>query len=191
MITDIPMVIFAGGKSSRMGKDKALLPFGGYNSLAQYQFERLNKIFKRVYISAKDDKFDFETNLIKDTTNISSPLVGIASVLQYTKTPTFILSVDAPFIDNDIIQTIVGKHKNFNSIATIASTASQLQPLCGIYHPNILKIAKQHIEENKHSLTKMLKELEVSIVSFTDEERFSNLNYPQEYQKALEKQNLS
>ncbi len=33
MIQDIPLVIFAGGKSSRMGKDKALLPFGGYSTL--------------------------------------------------------------------------------------------------------------------------------------------------------------
>ena len=60
MLYDMPMVIFAGGKSSRMGQDKALMPFGKYNSLAQYQCERLSKIFKNIYISSKTNKFDFD-----------------------------------------------------------------------------------------------------------------------------------
>jgi len=52
-------IIFAGGKSSRMGRDKALLPFGGYDTLTEYQYRRLSKIFNRVYISTKNDKFNF------------------------------------------------------------------------------------------------------------------------------------
>jgi len=186
MIKDIPIVIFAGGKSSRMGKDKSLLSFGGYNSLTQYQYERLKNIFQTVYISAKYNKFDFEATIIEDIQTTSSPLVGIVSVLEFTKTPTFILSVDAPFIDKNIFQKIVDTHKENNSIATIAKTPQRLQPLCGIYHPNIIKTAKQHIIENKHSLNKMLKELDTSIVNFDDENKFLNINHPKDYQKALD-----
>jgi len=36
-------IIFAGGKSSRMGRDKALLPFGGYDTLTEYQYRRLSQ----------------------------------------------------------------------------------------------------------------------------------------------------
>ncbi|MDP1784432.1 MAG: NTP transferase domain-containing protein, partial [Sulfuricurvum sp.] len=43
MLFDLPCILFAGGKSSRMGSDKSLLPFGGYPTLAQYQYERLSK----------------------------------------------------------------------------------------------------------------------------------------------------
>jgi molybdopterin-guanine dinucleotide biosynthesis protein A len=43
-------VIFAGGKSSRMGEDKSLLPFGTFSSLAEYQYNRLSNIFDIVYI---------------------------------------------------------------------------------------------------------------------------------------------
>jgi len=42
---DIPCVILCGGKSSRMGEDKALLPFGEYSTLVQYQYERLQSVF--------------------------------------------------------------------------------------------------------------------------------------------------
>ena len=57
-------VILAGGKSSRMKQDKALLPFGDTNSLAEFQYRRLSKIFSKVYISSKNNKFDFDVNII-------------------------------------------------------------------------------------------------------------------------------
>ncbi len=41
-------VIFAGGKSVRMGENKALLPFCNHSSLAGYQYSRLSKIFNQV-----------------------------------------------------------------------------------------------------------------------------------------------
>ena len=75
-------VVFAGGKSSRMGHDKALLPFGGYDSLSQYQYEKLQKMFNTVYVSAKDDKFDFSPQLIEDKYEQSSPLVGLISIFE-------------------------------------------------------------------------------------------------------------
>ena len=52
---DTPLVIVAGGKSSRMGRDKALLPFGGYSSLAQFQYQKFLPIFEKVYISCKNN----------------------------------------------------------------------------------------------------------------------------------------
>mgnify|MGYP003441403126 FL=1 len=56
---EIPCVILSGGKSSRMGEDKSLLPFSSSNSLIEFQFNRLKPHFKDIYISSKNDKFDF------------------------------------------------------------------------------------------------------------------------------------
>jgi len=64
---NIPCVIFAGGKSSRMGENKALLPFAGFETLTEYQYTRLSKIFSSVYISCKDKSiFSFDANFIED-----------------------------------------------------------------------------------------------------------------------------
>ena len=63
----MPAVLFAGGRSSRMGQDKALLPFAGFKTLSEYQYRRLSEIFEKVYISSKEDKFDFQADILFDT----------------------------------------------------------------------------------------------------------------------------
>ena len=59
-------VILAGGKSSRMGRDKTLLPFGGFATLTHYGAHKFRRIFERVFVSSKFDKFNPPLPLIKD-----------------------------------------------------------------------------------------------------------------------------
>ena len=184
MIQHIPAIIFAGGKSSRMGRDKALLPFGGYQSLAQYQYNKLKTIFKDVYISTKNNKFDFEANLIYDTYQINSPLCAIISVLQYTKKPSFILSVDSPFLNESDICKIISSHDD-SYIASIAQTKDGLQPLCGIYNPSFIPMASKEISLNNHKINYILKNHNTNKIYFEDTKAFLNLNYPTDYEKAL------
>lgn len=58
-VSEVPCVLLCGGASSRMGVDKCFLKFGT-QTLAKWQFERLSCIFKKVYISCKNDKFGGE-----------------------------------------------------------------------------------------------------------------------------------
>jgi len=184
MIDDIPAVIFAGGKSSRMGRDKALLPFGGYDTLTQYQYQKLKEIFEKVYISTKTDKFDFEAPLILDTYTINSPLGAIVSVLNYTQKPTFILSVDVPFVTEDIIKKLINSN-DINKVATIAKSPQGLEPLCGVYNPSFIDVAIKSIKHNNHKINYILKTEDINIVKFIDSKPFLNLNYPTDYENAL------
>jgi len=185
---DIPIVIFAGGKSSRMGRDKALLSFGEYNSLAEYQYKRLSKEFNDIYISAKNDKFDFKVDIIYDyTTDISSPLIGIISVLEFFQNrDVFILGVDIPFISLDDIKTIIQYHIQYNSDTTIAKSPNGIEPLCGVYTPKVLPKAKENLKNNQHSLTKLLQSLNTKYIPFTQKNSFSNLNFMDDYTKATQ-----
>jgi molybdopterin-guanine dinucleotide biosynthesis protein A len=181
-------VIFAGGKSSRMGEDKALLPFKKFNTLTEYQYHKLSKLFDKVSISSKENKFDFKANLIFDTLNISSPLVGIISIFETLDVEeVFILSVDTPFVDASIIDTLFIQAEHNNADAIVAQTADGVQPLCGIYRKSILTPAKKQLDLNNHKLQYLLKSIHTTYVSFKETTLFLNLNYPDEYQEAIQR----
>ena len=78
-------IIFAGGRSPRMGKDKALLPFGKQTTLTAYQYKKLKKVFRHVSISAKENKFNFDCQVIPDIYEECSPLVGLLSIFDTLK----------------------------------------------------------------------------------------------------------
>jgi molybdopterin-guanine dinucleotide biosynthesis protein A len=180
---NIPLIIFAGGKSSRMGQDKALLPFGGYDTLSQFQQERLSKLFKKVYISAKENKFDFEGTVIEDRYKESSPLVGIASVFETLKVDkVFILSVDAPFVSKEVIDKLMSENNRFDVV--IAKSKHGAEPLCGVYKRSVLPIAQANLKAGNHRLQSLLKKVETQFVPFEDYDLFLNLNHPHEYENA-------
>ena len=182
----IPAVIFAGGKSSRMGEDKALLPFDGYRTLTHYQYERLQKLFSSVFISTKEKKFDFEATLIYDTYHVNSPLGALVTLFETLHVAeVFVLSVDAPFVNDSVINTIMENRKEEYD-AIIAKTHHGIQPLCGIYRRAILPLAKTALHENQHKLTQLLHHANTLYLPFEEETLFANLNHPHEYAKALE-----
>ncbi|WP_457746081.1 molybdenum cofactor guanylyltransferase MobA [Sulfurimonas sp.] len=185
----IPCVIFAGGKSSRMGEDKALLPFGNFSSLTEYQYTRLSKIFQNVYISAKDpSKFSFKANFIKDPQNFPdyAPTAGFVATFTSLKEDAFFaLSVDSPFVEFEQIQKIIeADSSSFD--ATIAKTAQGIQPMCGIYHRSLENKFQTMLQNSEHKLGLLLHNVTTHYVSFEDEKPFLNLNHPDEYNRALE-----
>ena len=178
-------VIFAGGKSSRMGEDKALLPFGGYPTLTEFQHSKLTTMFDKVYISAKEHKFDFDCLVIEDNYTENSPLVGIISIFETLKVEkVFILSVDAPLVNKETIEKLLKYDQNSRD-AIVAQSPSGIQPLCGIYKRSILPLAYLQLEKGHHRLGELLRLANTLFVKFDEDIPFTNLNHPEEYQKAF------
>lgn len=188
MLLDLPCVIFAGGKSSRMGEDKSLLSFDGFDTLSQFQLYKLSKIFKNVYISSKDSsKFNFNANFIEDTNkNIFAPSVAFLSIFLTLKCESFFaISVDTPFITKEIIHNLFKQDSIKKADATIAKHTGGIEPLCGIYHSSLIEIFQAMIDTNEHRLNMMLSRQNINYVYFKDVKAFLNLNHPHEYQEAL------
>lgn len=178
-------VIFAGGKSSRMGEDKALLPFGKYSTLAEFQHAKLSTLFDKVYISAKENKFNFDCMVVKDNYKENSPLVGLISIFETLDVEeVFILSVDAPFVDRNTIKKLLA-HNESALDAIIAQSPSGVQPLCGLYKKSILPLAYVQLKKGNHRLVDLLHLAHTLFVHFDEDRPFMNLNHPEEYKKAL------
>ena len=187
MSREMPVVIFAGGKSSRMGDDKALLPFGEYATLSQYLYEKMRRSFRGVYLCAKSDKFPFDAPVILDKHAVYSPLSGLISALEFfdRNEAIFVLSVDTPFIDTHIVQTICDAYDQEQDDAAVATHKGHLQPLCGVYSRKLLPLLRQCMQKDEHKLGKILQEGNTKRVPFEETNAFLNLNRPEEYRQAL------
>lgn len=182
---EIPCVILSGGKSSRMGENKALLPFENEKTLAEFQYKKFKKMFDKVYISAKDkDIFDFDFEFIQDENkDIFSPASAFYSVIKKLKTPFFAVSVDTPFIDKEIVQKLITESKN---ISTISKTDEKFHPLCAIYNEDILSPLKKMLSEDNHRLQFLIKQIPHKIVHFENKDKFFNINNKDDYKKVQE-----
>ena len=186
----IPCVLFAGGKSSRMGENKALLPFDGIESLAKYQYERLQKIFTHVHLSAKDASlFDhFGADVIEDEIGkeVYAPTAGFVNVFKHLKPENmiFVLSVDTPFVDKAIIDKCIAAIEN-NHDAVIVRTPGGIHPLCGLYSRSLEEPLSRMLNEGDHKLSRLLENSNVLYIDTDDEDMLLNMNTPEEYEKAL------
>lgn len=181
---DIPCVILCGGKSSRMGEDKALLPFSNYNTLTQYQYERLKPYFKEIYLSSKTNKFDFDANIIYDKTeDESSPLIALKSILETLNlTKAFIITVDTPFVKISTINKLITNSLSYD--ITIATTEKE-HNLCGVYNKSCLSFIDKMLQDNNHKVGYLLNNLKTNKIKFFDENEFLNLNKQEDYKKAI------
>jgi len=171
-----------------MGRDKALLPFKEFNSLAQYQYDRLSKLFDRVYISAKSNKFDFDAPLIIDNmTTISSPMVALESILSYSKdSAVFIIGVDMPFVSEATIKKMIDFY-NSSDIEIAVAKCEKLEPLCAIYSISLIDRVRDLIKENNHRLHSLIELSKSGTVEVSNIDEFLNLNRVSDYERACKK----
>ena len=182
---NLPCVIVAGGRSSRMGSDKALLPFGSFPTLTQFQLNKHKNNFSSLHVSCKTkNKFDFKADFIEDTKEFNdySPLIALYSILKEFDTPVCILSVDTPFVTLSVYEKLFTCKEDFDVV--IAKSPFGSHQLCAIYSPIILPILKKQIKENNHKIRNMLELVKTKYVDFENDEVFTNLNKLEDYNKA-------
>lgn len=183
-LENLNCVILCGGKSSRMGEDKSKLIFKN-QTLTQFQVEKFSKIFKNVYVSAKEDKFGANFKLIKDCPEfeIYSPMLALYSILSNFKDEfVFILSVDSPNLsDKELLKMSAFLEQDYQII--IAKTPSHRHPLCGFYHSSVAHLCKELLEKNEQKIALLFSKTKTHFIEFEDETPFLNLNFYQEYEQ--------
>lgn len=177
-------VILAGGKSSRMGRDKTLLPFKGFATLTHFQYEKFSKIFQNVFVSSKFDKFDPPLRLIKDKISDDfSPMLALFSILSNFKNEyVFIIPADMPFVNENTIKELYKFTNEFDIVVPMDDY--HIHSLCGFFNSNLADIAKELYEQKEHKIGILQSKCRCKKLKFQDKKEFFNINYPNEYEEA-------
>ncbi|MBR8462232.1 NTP transferase domain-containing protein [Campylobacter sp. faydin G-140] len=182
-------VVLAGGKSSRMGRDKTLLPFGDFATLTHFNAHKLGNIFNNVYVSSKLDKFNPPLTLIKDLNDSDfSPMLAIFSILSQFKNENehiFIIPADMPFVSENTIRELYKFRENFDMV--IAQDDKYTHSLCGFFSPNLSIYAKELYEKGEHKIGLLRDLCKCKKVKFANSDEFFNVNNPSEYEEAVKR----
>ncbi|TQR42425.1 molybdenum cofactor guanylyltransferase [Campylobacter sp. MIT 12-8780] len=174
----LPCVILCGGKSSRMGQDKCFLPFHN-QSLIEFQFSRLSRLFQSCFLSCKEDKFKAHFKQLifdKKLEGVEfSPMLALFSVLDYFKdTFVFVISVDMPSIEKEHITTLA-KHLD-QSLIILPRSKGYIHALCGFYHSSLSSKCLEFLKQKKHKIQSLCEQNDAFVLDFKDDEAFVNLN---------------
>ncbi len=151
--TDVTCAILAGGRSTRMGKDKATLKVCG-KTLIEQVYEKACLVFTDVVIvSNSHERFDgIAAPIIRDILPVQSPVVGIVSALLAAKTPyIFALACDMPFVSVESIQQVLNEVRGEDII--VPRTAAGLEPLHAVYSRSCISAFLTRIGMHRLKLT--------------------------------------
>jgi molybdenum cofactor guanylyltransferase len=192
--SDSSIFILAGGKSTRMGTDKAFVEFNG-RTLLERVLETARSVTRRVAIVGSPTKFSAHASVIEDVFQNCGPLAGIHAALQSsTSDLNLILAVDLPFVTRQLLQFLLKKAgESPTAIITVPRTAQGWQPLCAVYPREFAPIAEKSLRAGRYKIdalfevryTKAIPERELEAAGFSAD-LFRNLNSPEDLAQAAE-----
>jgi molybdopterin-guanine dinucleotide biosynthesis protein A len=185
-------VILAGGKSRRMGRDKAFLPFG-----KGLLIERVIEVMQQVVtddvilITNTPEQYQrFGLPMFSDVIPEAGSLGGIYSGLTYAKTPySLCLACDMPFVKPEFLCFLCDTAAEADVV--IPRNAEDFQPLCAVYSQVCREPIRQKIEAGRLKITGFFDQVRVRVIEGEPLTRydpqdlmFFNANTPEEYAKA-------
>jgi molybdopterin-guanine dinucleotide biosynthesis protein A len=187
--------VLAGGKSTRMGKNKAFLVLGDRTLLA-HALELAGNVTRDVRIVGEANKFAAFGPTIQDVYRDRGPLGAIhAALLSTTAELNLMLAVDLPYLQPEFLQYLTCEAQRTSAVVTVARASGHLQPLCGVYRRAFVEAAERSLREGRNKIdrlfaaveTRVVSEAELSQAGFSGE-IFRNLNTPEEWEEAMSKQ---
>jgi len=176
-------VILAGGKSSRMNKNKALCTLGN-KTLIEYSINFFSQRNYEVIISGNPKEYEFlDVKTIEDNYKNLGPLAGIEATFRIASYPKIILwSVDTPFINTDLIKQLEYYSADFDIV--VPESDGYLQPLNAMYSQSLYKTIKEMLDNNQPYLKDIIRKANTKIIKMEENALLFNINTPQELKTA-------
>jgi molybdenum cofactor guanylyltransferase len=165
---EISGYVLAGGASSRLGRDKVLLPWNDWmgGTLLDHAIARLQQMCGSVSVcgnrSDLREHLSSHIEIIPDAIAGCGPLGGIVAALESSQTEwNLFLAVDLPLIPVEFLQGLVkythdGRSSMPEALCILPLVEGLPQPLCGIYHLSLALGLRRALEEGRYKIIRAL-----------------------------------
>ena len=183
-------VILAGGKSLRMGTDKAVLMVGR-EKMVEHIAHMLQRILPEVLISSNDPETCRNLGLpvVTDILDNKVPLCGIHAALSAAKHEyVFVIACDMPFVEDRLVSLLIQEGEGYD--VAVPRHGGYLEPLVAVYRKNCIPAIEKYLFEEKKKTDGFFGDVRVNYVDMEEhqdidkEAIFFNVNTPQDLKKA-------
>jgi molybdopterin-guanine dinucleotide biosynthesis protein A len=182
-------IVLAGGKSQRIGSDKAFLKIGD-KTVLDIILDKIKPLFPEIIISVKNPANYLEikgVRVVSDMLPLNSALVGIYSALRYTLNPyAFVIACDMPMAGSELIKHLLKNRKGYDVV--IPESEHGLEPLCAVYSKKCIKAMEQIMQKDNFKIIDFFPLVKVKTIKPSEIKKFGNnsflnLNTESEYQQ--------
>jgi molybdopterin-guanine dinucleotide biosynthesis protein A len=190
---DVAAFILAGGKSTRMGSDKAFVMLDGRTLLAR-ALELARAVTENVHIVGSAEKFAAFAPVVEDVFRECGPLGGIHAALRASGAElNLMLAVDVPFVTPALLRYLVERARGSIAIATVPRAGGGWQPLCAVYGREFGEGAEKALRAGRYKIGALFADVNVQAIEEEELARagfaagmFRNLNTKDDLEAARE-----
>jgi len=193
-------LVLCGGKSSRMGRDKGLIPIGDTIWANRLKMCLHELSIKQVLISVSEQNYDnYLYHFQKEELIVDMPFDGAPTALRglltlseiwgepLQNTAVLVLACDLQLIDSSILNVLMKSYlAAISPKPHILSDGNFLQPLAGIYPFSTLKTLKKRLQtptQQNQSIKKLISQFQPQIIEVKAPFKLTNFNTPEELEK--------
>ncbi len=186
------LIILAGGKSSRMGRNKALLPVGE-RPLIQHLFERLRPLFDEVLISANDRAGypALEATWVADAFPDTGALGGMHAALQAMRSQeAFVIGCDMPQPNLELVRYLLSLAPTGDAV--VPRIDGRPEPTHAVYARTVVPAIEGQLRAGRYKITGFFDQVRVRFVDEAELRRFDpgldsfvDLDTPEAYERYL------
>lgn len=191
MKEDLTAFVLAGGQSTRMGWEKAMLELAG-RTLLERALGLASTVAAEAVIVGSRGEFARYGRMIEDVYPEQGPLAGIHAALRASATDyNLILAVDTPFLEARFLEYLIAQARQSGAVVTVPRTAEGFHPLAAVYRRDFRDTAERALREGRNKVDALFPEVETRVIEVDELEKFAfvpaifeNLNTQEDWERA-------
>lgn len=182
-------LVLAGGRSTRMQRDKAALEYAGRSQLDR-AVDMITPLVGRVFVSVRPeqaaDPLRARFAQIADSGEVAGPIAGImAAQARHPDVAWLVLACDLPLLDRQTLEHLLRSRRPTRQATAFRSTHDGLpEPLCAIYEPSSRAALRAYVASGRDCPRKFLLNADAELLEQPAPGALDNVNTPQEYGSA-------